>query len=257
MFEDGERLKDISDKLNINYNTIKQWKSRDNWMKPVTCNQNKKVTKKVTDKKVTEDKVIHNESDTCELTEKQKLFCEIYVKNFNATQAAIKAGYSPNCARQEGYRQLTNVHVKDYINSLKELKKQSIMINEDDIIERYMRIAFSDITDFMEFGSFDVPIITEMGVAFDGDGNIVTRKENGLRLKSSDVVDGGLVSEIKTSKQGTSLKLKDSNKALSWLANYFGMNPEHKMHKEFGEKKQQLERERFEFQKDIEEKKVW
>ena len=52
-----------------------------------------------------------------ELTAKHKIFCNEYLRNgFNATQAAIKAGYSENTARQTGYDILTYPYIRDYID---------------------------------------------------------------------------------------------------------------------------------------------
>ena len=54
------------------------------------------------------------------LTAKQDLFCRHYIANgFNATQAAISAGYSEDTARSEGSRLLTNVDVVARIDELK------------------------------------------------------------------------------------------------------------------------------------------
>lgn len=50
------------------------------------------------------------------LTYKQQTFVSEYIVTFNATQAAIKAGYSKKTARQIGYRLLTNVYIKNLIN---------------------------------------------------------------------------------------------------------------------------------------------
>jgi phage terminase small subunit len=49
------------------------------------------------------------------LTEKQKRFCEEYLKDLNATQAAIRSGYSKKTAQEQSSRLLSNVMVKEYI----------------------------------------------------------------------------------------------------------------------------------------------
>lgn len=57
-----------------------------------------------------------NYVDAADLTLKQKLFCQHYIKNgYNATQAAISAGYSKNAAKVLGYETLTKPYVKKYI----------------------------------------------------------------------------------------------------------------------------------------------
>lgn len=51
-----------------------------------------------------------------ELTEKQKRFVAEYLIDLNATQAAIRAGYSPKAANREGARQLSNVDIQAAIS---------------------------------------------------------------------------------------------------------------------------------------------
>ncbi|MEY8307703.1 terminase small subunit [Enterococcus faecium] len=59
------------------------------------------------------------------MTEKQKRFCDFYIETGNATQAAIKAGYSKKAAKEIGYENLTKLHLKSYIDErLAELKNE-------------------------------------------------------------------------------------------------------------------------------------
>lgn len=59
--------------------------------------------------------------------EKQKRFCEEYLVDCNATQAAIRTGYSEKTARAIGQRLLTNVDIKKYIEQqLQKLKNEKI-----------------------------------------------------------------------------------------------------------------------------------
>lgn len=61
------------------------------------------------------------------MKEKQKRFCEEYLVDCNATQAAIRAGYSKKTARAIGQRLLTNVDIKKYIEQqLQKLKNEKI-----------------------------------------------------------------------------------------------------------------------------------
>ena len=55
------------------------------------------------------------------LTDKQRRFCEEYVIDWNATRAAIDAGYSGKTADVQGSRLLANVKVKKYIDECKEM----------------------------------------------------------------------------------------------------------------------------------------
>lgn len=54
---------------------------------------------------------IRESSNDMALKEQQKRFCREYVIDCNATQAALRAGYAKNTARQQGSRLLTNVDV--------------------------------------------------------------------------------------------------------------------------------------------------
>lgn len=73
------------------------------------------------------------------LNDKQKLFCQEYMKDLNGTQAAIRAGYAESGARVQANRMLTNDNVQQYIQELQEgiQKRNQITIDEimSDLIE--------------------------------------------------------------------------------------------------------------------------
>ena len=61
------------------------------------------------------------------LTEKQKAFCDYYIETLNATEAAIRAGYSKNSATEIGCENLRKPHIKSYIDArLKQLEDKRI-----------------------------------------------------------------------------------------------------------------------------------
>ena len=69
-------------------------------------------------------KEVKEEIIDSELTDKQSLFCIYYMQSFNATQSAIKAGYSRETAKEIGYENLTKPHfirgtLKDILKHLK------------------------------------------------------------------------------------------------------------------------------------------
>ena len=191
-------------------------KSKSNKNEKVAPNQERKVTG-------SELALINDEGN---LTEKQKLFCFFYVKSYNATQSAIKAGYTAKYPSEIGWQLLQIPKVRDEIQRLKNIKRRSIMISEDDIVERYMRIAFADMNDFADFGTEEYPAVDEHGHnMIDGNGSVKTRKRDYLEFKDSNDVDGGLICEISLGRSGMKVKLEDRQKALRWLADYFCMNP--------------------------------
>ena len=79
-----------------------------------------------------------------ELNERQKRFAEEYLIDLNATQAAIRAGYSPATADQQGSRLLKNVKVRAYIDRrLAELSRRT-GVTQERIIRELARVAFID-----------------------------------------------------------------------------------------------------------------
>lgn len=77
-------------------------------------------------------------------------FCAEYMKDFNATQAAIRAGYSIKTARELGRKLLTNVDVQ---KKLKELQAKNASKNEklaEDVKNELIKLGFSNIQDFIE-----------------------------------------------------------------------------------------------------------
>jgi len=66
------------------------------------------------------------------LSDKQELFCREYLKDFNATQAAIRAGYSEDTASQQGSRLLSNVKVSERLEKLSKALLEQI---DDDILD--------------------------------------------------------------------------------------------------------------------------
>jgi phage terminase small subunit len=79
------------------------------------------------------------------ITAKQKKFCEQYVIDLNATQAAIRAGYSEKTAYSSGTRTLNIVGVQKYISVLQEKRSQRTEITADKVLKELAKIAFFDI----------------------------------------------------------------------------------------------------------------
>lgn len=72
---------------------------------------------------------------TNKLTDKQKAFCEEYLIDLNATQAAIRAGYSEDTAKQQGSRLLTNVDVQEYVSELQEERSNRVQLDADYVLQ--------------------------------------------------------------------------------------------------------------------------
>ena len=68
------------------------------------------------------------------LTDKQKRFCEEYLIDLNATQAAIRAGYNKKTANQQGPRLLVNVGVQNYLAQMMQKKEKSRIASADEVL---------------------------------------------------------------------------------------------------------------------------
>lgn len=76
------------------------------------------------------------------LTAKQKRFCDEYLIDLNATQAAIRAGYSSKTANEQGARLLANVSVQEAIAKATAERSKRTGISQDRVIQELARIAF-------------------------------------------------------------------------------------------------------------------
>ncbi|MFQ1014826.1 terminase small subunit [Avibacterium paragallinarum] len=68
------------------------------------------------------------------LTDKQKRFVEEYLIDLNATQAAIRAGYSKNRASELGYQLLQKTTVQQAIEAAQNKRAERVQITQDDVI---------------------------------------------------------------------------------------------------------------------------
>lgn len=84
------------------------------------------------------------------MTAKQRRFCDEYLIDLNATQAAIRAGYSPDTAEQIGYQLLQKTSVSDDIARAMAERSKRTGINQDRVLQELARIGFAKITDVMD-----------------------------------------------------------------------------------------------------------
>lgn len=259
-------LVEISHQLSLSPGTIRGWKSKDQWEQKLngTFRKNTERSKKQNiAKREAVAKDVEQVLNNTDLTDKQRLFCLYYVRCFNATKAYRKAyGCSYETAMTNGSSLLRNTKIRDEIYHLKQNRLNREMLEVDDIVGKYMDIAFSDITDYVTFGQETVPVMGPFGPIKvkneeAGKEEVMTKEVNAVRFRESTDVDGTLISEVKQGKDGASIKLLDKMKALEWLTRYFDLNPESKYRKEYDRRKLEiellkLERENPEPSKDVE-----
>lgn len=83
------------------------------------------------------------------LTDKQELFAREYLKDLNATQAAIRAGYSVKSAQEQASRLLSNVMVQSRISELKAERNEEVGIDAAYVLRRLVEIDQMDVLDIL------------------------------------------------------------------------------------------------------------
>lgn len=84
------------------------------------------------------------------LTKKQQLFVDEYLIDLNATQAAIRAGYSVDTAREIGCENLTKPNIQEAIAKAMAERSKRTGVNQDRVVLELARIAFVNIEDVVD-----------------------------------------------------------------------------------------------------------
>ena len=231
----GMKYKDIAEKYGTTINTVKSWKKRYAWSRGEGAHKEEKVctqkSKGAPKKEAPIDDGTKATLQNDDLTPEQQMFCIYYSRTFNAAQSYQKAyGCSYESAIANGSRLLTNDKVRAEIERLKEIKRQQIVAGADDIVELQMRIAFADIGNYVSFGQKEVTDIE----------TDETYMVSVVDLKESKNTDTQIIQEVKSGKDGVSVKLADKQKAIDWLSKYFLVHPDDKYKAEFDKKRAEV-----------------
>lgn len=148
------------------------------------------------------------------LQEKQRRFAEEYIVDLNASQAAIRAGYSEKTAGQIGSRLLKNVEVQEAVKKAKEKRAKRLEITQDRVLTEMAKLAFSNMLDYVSIVSdgaavVDLSALTEDQAAAIKEITVEEYKEGG----------GDDARDVKRVK----LKLADKKPALESLGHHLGM----------------------------------
>lgn len=160
------------------------------------------------------------------LTDKQKRFCEEYLIDLNATQAAIRAGYSPKTAEQTASRLLRNVKVQEYIAKRQKELSRSTEITQERVIKELALIAFSNNADYAH--------VVEKKMQVEADGALVDVLDKDGKPVMYRTVEPVLTEElteeqkralavIKKGRDGLEVKSCDKVKALELLGKHLGI----------------------------------
>lgn len=237
LYKGGMKLVDIADQIGCSPATIRTWKNRYKWDNggSETFQKKSETKRNVSKKKIRDETTLDDGTKETlqndDLTPEQQMFCIYYSRTFNAAQSYQKAyGCSYESAIANGSRLLTNDKVRAEIKRLKEIKRQQIVADADDIVELQMRIAFADIGNYVSFGQKEVTDIE----------TDETYMVSVVDLKESKNTDTQLIQEVKRGKDGVSVKLADKQKAIDWLSKYFLVHPDDKYKAEFDKKRAEV-----------------
>lgn len=199
------KLVEIASQLEVPAGTVRRWKSTYHWDSEQQNERSEKKSERSESKKSVMKKAVADEVkqviQNTDLTDKQQLFCIHYIRCFNATKAYQKAyGCGYTTAVTNGPALLGNTRIKEEILQLKQDRLNREFLNESDIFQKYMDIAFADINDFVDISA-----------------GFVTAKDG---------IDGTIVSEVSNTQSGVKIKLADRMKALQWLTDHMDLATE-------------------------------
>ncbi len=160
------------------------------------------------------------------MTAKQMRFCDEYLIDLNATQAAIRAGYSEKTARSQGQRLLTNVDIQKEIEKRKTDRVERIEITQDRVIEELSYIAFAKASDYAKVIEKDAMTEVEgnMIPVLDDDGNPVKyRTVEPILTDELTEEQRRAIAVIKKGRDGFEIKPYDKIRALELLGKHLGM----------------------------------
>lgn len=138
------------------------------------------------------------------LTDKHKRFADEYLIDLNGAQAAIRSGYSQKTARSIAAELLTKPDVQRYLAEKQEKLQRKTDVTQERVVNELAKIAFADITDYLEYhGRLGIPVVD---------------------VKDSSDVDGSPIQEVSLSKDGTfKFRLYSKLDALDKLFRHLGL----------------------------------
>ena len=191
----GMKYKDIASKYGVTVSAVKSWKSR-YWKGKKLQPKKKKVATKKVAKTVAEEMV-----EESKLDEKRQLFCIYFLKYHNRVKAYMKvnpgARYDSACVIAS--RWYKEPEIQEEINRLKKELYADAILDPQDIVQKYIDIAFADMTDYARF------------------------KGDTVLLNDSEYLDGTIIQEVSQGKYGVSIKINDRMKAMDWLSRHMNM----------------------------------
>ena len=151
------------------------------------------------------------------LNAKQRRFVDEYLIDLNATQAAIRAGYSQKTAAVIGAQNLIKLNIQAALSERMKDREKRTEITQDMVLKELAKIGFSDIRNAVKWGS-SVPM------EHPDSGEMVM--VHGLAMIASDEIDdvtAAAIAEVSEGRQGLKVKFHDKRAALVDIGRHLGM----------------------------------
>lgn len=142
------------------------------------------------------------------MTPKQRLFVHEYLVDLNATQAAVRAGYSVRTANEQAVRLMQQPAIATAIQTAMDTRAEALRLKAEDVVRQLGRIAFCDIRDI-----------------FDAAGNV---KEPGAWSDEAGAAIASILSRTRTMPDGSEIRtvkvtFGDKTAALNTITRHLGM----------------------------------
>ena len=137
------------------------------------------------------------------LTAKQQRFCDEYLIDLNATQAAIRAGYSKKTARVIGQENLTKPAIKEYIEKRMAEKEKALIADQDEVMKYLTSVMRRELSEHV------VITVVEENSSFEPDDEGKMRKRS-KRTEKPEIVE-------------IPARLADANKAAELLGKAYAL----------------------------------
>jgi phage terminase small subunit len=147
--------------------------------------------------------------------DRHAVFAAEYLVDRNATQAAIRAGYSPHTAKQQGSRLLTNADVRGWIEAENAKTMAKLGVSRARVVSEFAAIAFANLLDYGqvdEEGNFELDLSNTTH-----DQMAAVQEITGI---SRSTIAGD---DTEQAERPICIKLADKRKALVSLGQYLGL----------------------------------
>lgn len=160
------------------------------------------------------------------LTAKQQRFCDEYLVDLNATQAAIRAGYSEKRASEQAYQLLQKTTVQNFIQQRKQERMERTEITQDFVLKELMDMASVNATDYARIVEKNATAVVE-GVEiqlYDEKGNpVMYRTVEPILTEELTETQKKALRVIKKGRDGFEIQPYDKLKILELLGRHLGM----------------------------------